>query len=298
MATTTRTGAIYGIGTYGTSVYGVSNVAIVPDPVTTTGTTDPDVIIEADANHVITSVQGVVTNGGVGEVFAGANVPVTGTVGTVSAGDVAVAHNARPTFDSVDATGSVGTTTIVAAAVVVPTGILGTAQTGTATITAAAVTVPTGTEGTVEQGTATQKTVNRVPVTGVEGTGAIDDVVIVAEATIDVTGVAGTVPAPSSAVRADSNTSVTGVEGTTEQGTNYSIFVGMTVYPVGVRGTSATSNSTVTTVRNVFDANNRNPIRVVVILPDEDRIVYVAEDTPRVVQVDAGVPRIVYVKAA
>ena len=68
MATTTRSGAIYGIGTYGTSLYGKSNVAYVPDGVQGVATSDSGVVISGDANHVVVSLVAAGATGSVGVV--------------------------------------------------------------------------------------------------------------------------------------------------------------------------------------------------------------------------------------
>jgi hypothetical protein len=71
MATTTRSGAIYSIGVYGTSRYGISNVAYVPDGVSAT----------AAIGNV--------------SIVAKATVPITGVAGTGSVGSVSVVGKAK-----------------------------------------------------------------------------------------------------------------------------------------------------------------------------------------------------------
>lgn len=50
MSTTTRSGAIYGIGRYGAVRYGVSNVAFIPDGLQATATSDGGVVVSSQAN--------------------------------------------------------------------------------------------------------------------------------------------------------------------------------------------------------------------------------------------------------
>ena len=81
MATTTRTGAIYGIGTYGTSRYGISNVAYVPDGVAATGAVG-SVVVVAKANTSVVGLASTCVVGIVGVV----GVAVTSVAGVVSTG--------------------------------------------------------------------------------------------------------------------------------------------------------------------------------------------------------------------
>lgn len=154
MATTTRTGAIYGIGIYGTDVYGVSNVSILVDGVQGTCTTDSGVIIEADANHVVI---GVTAAGAVGQV---------GTIGKA----VVV-----PT--GVEVTGAIGTTSHIGDALFVLPSVEGTGAIGTATVVAAAVTVlNVSVEGTAQVGIVNAQANADVAVTGNTATGSIGSV--------------------------------------------------------------------------------------------------------------------------
>jgi hypothetical protein len=156
MATTTRTGAIYGIGVYGVALYGVSNVSILVDGVQGTCTTDSGLVIEADANHVVI---GVTSAGAVGQV---------GTIGTA----VVV-----PT--GVEGTGNIGTTSHVGDALIIPTGVEGTGAIGTVTVLAAAVTVlNVSVEGTLQVGTVNARANADVVPTGNEVTGSIGSVTV------------------------------------------------------------------------------------------------------------------------
>lgn len=176
MTTTTRTGAIYGIGVYGTSRYGVTGVILVPDGVQAVGTTDSGINITADANHTVVSIVGYGLVGSIGpdQVIGDANVPVVGVVCTGTVNDnVTFKLDYKAVVDSVQATGNISSPTVVAKALVGLSGVSGVGVVNTATIIAKAVTLLTGVEGTTQLGTPTQKTVNRVPVTGTEAVGEV-----------------------------------------------------------------------------------------------------------------------------
>jgi len=93
------------------AVYADANVDI--SGVQATNTADGDVVIEGDALHVITFVQGVVSNGGVGDVLAGATVDsVTGVEATGQVETFASVTGGTGVFaipEAVEATGSVET---------------------------------------------------------------------------------------------------------------------------------------------------------------------------------------------
>jgi hypothetical protein len=94
MATTTRSGAIYGIGVYAVSRYGKSNVTYVPDGVEGTATLNSNVVIIGKANHVVVSL---VATGAVGSVGV-VGVAVTSVVGVSATGSVnsAVSFKIKP----------------------------------------------------------------------------------------------------------------------------------------------------------------------------------------------------------
>lgn len=278
MASSTQTGAIYGIGTYGTAQYGIANISTVVDGVQAVGTTDPDIVITADANHVITSVQGVSANGGVGQVIGNAVEEPTGVEATGTAGTVAVAHNARPTFDGVEGTGAVGTV-VTTADSVVETTAPARIDTGVdqAIVVADSNFEVTGVEGTSALGTPTQVTVNRVPVTGIEATGAIGDPVIGNNAvpalidsdTVVSTGSVGTVTITAAAVPEPTGVSGTGAVGTVV------LVAGAITELSQVTGTAQHGSVTVSETQNVFDVANRSALRVAKVPPAPPRIVYV-----------------------
>jgi hypothetical protein len=217
MTTTTRTGAIYGIGVYGTSRYGITGVVLVPDGVQAVGTTDSGINITADANHTVVSIVGLGLVGTIGpdQVIGDANVPVVGVVATGAVGDnltFSLGHTEAVT--GVQATGNTSAPTVVAKALTSVSGVSSAGAVGTATIVAKAVTLVTGLEATAELGTPTQKTVNRVPVDGLEATGEVGDLVIVAKAVTDITGVSATGICGTVDVTAKSVYIVTGVQAT------------------------------------------------------------------------------------
>lgn len=195
MTTTTRTGAIYGIGVYGTSRYGVTGVILVPDGVEAIGTTDSGINITADANHTVVSIIGYGLVGSIGpdQVSGDANVPVVGVVctGTVNS-NVTFKLDYKAVVGSVQATGNTSAPTVVAKARTSVSGVFGVGVANTATVVANAVTPVTGVEGTLQLGIITQKTVNRILVDGVETAGYVGTTVVVAKAVTDITGISAT----------------------------------------------------------------------------------------------------------
>lgn len=91
MATTIRSGAIFGIGVYGVDNYGVSNVVYIPDGVSTSASVG-SVVVSAEANVDIVGVS-VVANVGSVIVVADALTAVTGVSSGVSLGSVVVLEN-------------------------------------------------------------------------------------------------------------------------------------------------------------------------------------------------------------
>src|SRR5512137_651422 len=113
MATTTRSGAIYGIGRYGAVRYGVSNVTYVPDGLESSATSNSGVTIRGDAHHVVVSLVCPAAVGDVGVV----GVAVTSMVGVYATGYVGTPSLSLGCTTSVSGfsfTGYVGTTTVVA----------------------------------------------------------------------------------------------------------------------------------------------------------------------------------------
>ena len=313
MTTTTRTGAIYGIGVYGTSRYGVTGVILVPDGVQAVGTTDSGVNITADANHTVVSIVGYGLVGSIGpdQVIGDANVPVVGVVCTGTVNDnVTFKLDYKAVVDSVQATGNTSAPTVVAKALVGLSGVFGTGVVGTATIVAKAVTLLTGVEGTTQLGTPTQKTVNRVPVTGTEAVGEVGTLTVVAKAVTGITGVSATGICGTVNVAAYSLYIVSGVQASGSAG---DVTIRENARPTfsGVQATGFVGTSTVTVT--IFDYNAVKDlyaaIRTVyvdrrstsrdrtVLVPVSNRTVLVeaSQSTNRVVYINAQ-PRVVTVE--
>lgn len=282
MASSTYTGALYGTGIFGTAEYGVVAVSVVPDGSQASGTADTDIIISGDALHNITSVQGVVSNGGVGDVTAAASIALgaVSVEATGSVGDVEALNNARPTFDGVEGTSQLGSETVTASAVVdLPSPTIIGAGVDQAIVTAASVVVPTGSEGTTTLGNISQLTVNRVPVSGVEATGTIDTGFVAANnarPTFD--GVEGTSAIASVGdyvVVAKAVVAPTGLEATGTADDDL-VFIGLANIELpSAEGTGATGTVSIDATRNVFAVANRDYKRQTYVIEDEPRIVYV-----------------------
>lgn len=150
MTTTTRTGAIYGIGIYGVDTYGTSNVSIVPDGVQAVCTTDSGLIISGDANHVVVGIVGLGLVGSIGpdQIIGEANVPVTGVEATAELGTASQRTVNRVPVTGIEATGAVGTVVIVAKAVTNITGVSAAGICGTVNAKAFSVFVVTGVQAT------------------------------------------------------------------------------------------------------------------------------------------------------
>lgn len=117
MATTVRSGAVYGIGTYGIARYGVSSVNYTPDGVAAVASSDSGVIVIGDAQHVVvgvsmnaavssvgvvgvavTSVVGVEATAQIGDNVSfklDCEFPVTGIYATAQVGSLSVTADAN-----------------------------------------------------------------------------------------------------------------------------------------------------------------------------------------------------------
>jgi hypothetical protein len=181
MTTTTRTGAIYGIGIYGVDTYDTSNVSIVPDGVQAVCTTDSGLIITADANHVVVSVVGLGLVGVIGpdQVIGDANVPVVGVVATGAVGDnltFILGHTELLT--GVEGIGNTSAPTVVAKAVTNVTGISSEGICGTVNVTADSVFIVTGVQATGAANDVTIAENARPTFDGVQATGFIGTTVV------------------------------------------------------------------------------------------------------------------------
>jgi len=207
-----------------------------PAGVQAVGTADPDVVIEGDATHTITSVQGVSATGGVGDIVAGANID---------------------SVPSVEGTGAVTTSDVSAAASTAVTGVEGTGATTTATI--ASRYLAQAVEGTGEVTTVTLTGDANFSFTGVSATIITDQPDVITD---DVT------------VDAEANVSVTGVEATGSV-TTVSIAENAQPTFTGVSATGTAGTVTISETQNVFDVANRSAVRLARVPPAPPRIVYV-----------------------
>ena len=114
MPSSIESGAVYGIGIYGTSQYGVASVTVLPDGVSATAFLNDTLEISADALHAIASPN---------------EDPLDSFVG-----DVSVVGKAIVLLTGVDATVSLGTLNILATSFVFPTGLSATVSLGTITL--------------------------------------------------------------------------------------------------------------------------------------------------------------------
>lgn len=180
MATSTNTGAFYGIGVYGTSKYGSVGVIVVPDGVQAVCTTDSGLIITADANHVVVGIVGSGLVGSIGpdQVIGDANVPVVGVEATAELGITSLITVNRLPVTGLEATGAVGTVVIVAKAVTNVTGVSSVGICGTVNVTASSVFIVTGVQATGAANDVTIAENARPTFDGVQGTGVIGTAVI------------------------------------------------------------------------------------------------------------------------
>lgn len=144
---------------------------IVSPSVSATGTADPDVVIEGDALHTITSVQGVSATGGVGDVTADANADA---------------------LSGVEATASVGTVTAIAKAIATVTGVEGTSQVTIATISTEQIFEPESTEATGFVTTATVSADANFELPDVSATSSITSAEGKGSSVVPITSVIGT----------------------------------------------------------------------------------------------------------
>lgn len=181
-----------------------TTATVAADANTTTGsvqataTADPDVVIEGDALHTITSVQGVSATGGVGDVVAGANIDsVTG----------------------VEATGQVATATTSGSSNTTPESAEGTSQTTTAIVSADANLAVTGVEGTGEVTTVDISIPKNVDVTGVEATGIVTTTTIFGDNNVTSPSVSANATVdPDVVIEGDALHTITSVQGVSATG--------------------------------------------------------------------------------
>lgn len=195
MPSSVASGAIYGTGVYGTSLYNVVNITVLVDGVVGTSALNDTLQIEGDATHVISSLSLGALSGSVGSVSIQAEAIVipTGVSASGSINSVDIQTDAILIPTGVSATGSIGPVSIQAEAIVTLDGAVGAFVTGfigSVGIQTDAVLIPTGVSATGSLGSLTQITVNRISVTGAAGTGEVGTAGLETNNYIDVAGFA------------------------------------------------------------------------------------------------------------
>ena len=158
MPSSIESGAVYGIGIYGTSQYGVASVTVLVDGVASSFVLNDTLEIQADALHLIDTPNTDPLDSFVGSVVVSAGaiviptgVEATGSLGTVIqkssntilvtsvTSSVSVGTVALETNNYIDVTGfqlqsNVGAVSVVAKATITVTGVFGTTAVGTVTV--------------------------------------------------------------------------------------------------------------------------------------------------------------------
>lgn len=178
MASTTRSGAVYGIGVYGAVRYGETSVTHVPDGVFATCNSDSGVIIIGDAVSVVVGVSTTAAVGGVGVV----GVAVTSVVGveaTAVLGEVSQRTVNRVPVDGIEAVGAVGDIVVVADANTVVFGSTAFGFVGGVTIRAASSVTIVGVVAVANVGdNVTFKLDCKFDIAGVVGATTVDFLVV------------------------------------------------------------------------------------------------------------------------
>lgn len=258
---------------------------------------------QADLTVVLTGVQGTTGINGDGfDVRSIVSVFVEGLQANGSIDDVTVEAKAVFTLDSVSATGTIDSPTIVEG-----TGVVFTTASVTATgsvnddlnIVAKAVVIPESVEstGTIDEPTIIAKAV--VVPSSVDATGSIDDLTIVAKAVVIPEGVEAeaitddpAVDGDEIVIDADAFVDLTdkGVSATVSAD-DVIVIAPADVVPLGVVGTFTVGDETVNTVRFDYEAVKENYSRL--------RTAYIKEitdNTTRTASVNEEPNNIVYVK--
>jgi len=213
-----------------------------------TATVDPDVVIEGDALHVITSVQGVTATGGVGDVVAGADIDtLTGVEATGQVATATTSGSANTTPDSTQGTGQTSTVTISGVANFALSGVEATTSVDTVDIALPRVVALDSVSTTASVDTATVSADSNLASSSVSATATVDpDVVIEGDALHVITSVQGVSASGGIGdVVAEANLdTITGVEATGSIGT---VEVAAP-RDVAVSGVQATGNVTTVTV--------------------------------------------------
>ena len=237
----------FSVATFGES-YEQADIAVVLTGVAGTGAIDTGVDVSSRTNVDLTGTQG---DGAIGAptpqaeaVLTSASVAATGTANTVTAtGGTGVVF----TPSSVSATGATNDVTIVAKAVVVPTGVEGDIITDDPLVS--------GDEIIVDAEAV-------FSVTGIGGTGAVNTVTVISQAVVVPTGVEGDIITDSIfvdgdeiVVDADANVSLSGkgVAGTL-LGNTVTTDCQAVVLPVGVQGTFTVGDETIDAVQFDYES--------------------------------------------
>jgi hypothetical protein len=145
--------AIYGVGLYGSAIYGVVPVTVAISGVGSSATADTDINIYADANHAVVSVSAAVSQGSVGVVGVAIH-QVSGTQSSVTAGTSSVTADAITSVTGVsadiivDVTGE-GWDVLSRVIVEVTETVVGTGQAGQPSVIADATIIPPSAQSSV-----------------------------------------------------------------------------------------------------------------------------------------------------
>jgi hypothetical protein len=295
LATSTTTGAVYGVGTYGTSRYGQVGVIVVPDGVVGTLHPEPGFVVRANGLHVIVDVNDFEMVGSVGSVAVrlGVTVPVTGVVGTGQVGSTTVVAKALVSPTGVEGTTAVGSVTVKLNATVSVTGVSSSGSIGQTTVVGKASVLPTGVEGTGQVNTVVANSENRIYPTGVSATGEVGaDSVVSGASNFTVTGeeMLGITGDAEAAINIAAL--VSGVSATTSLGT-IAVFENEVEVPDSSFATGIAGTVTITTTsfnygavadqydrkRTVFVSRQTTASDRTILVPYVPRVVYVSRKT-------------------
>ncbi len=155
MPSSIESGAVYGIGIYGTSQYGVASVTVLVDGVASSFVLNDTLEIQADALHVIDTPNTDPLDSFVGNVVvsAGAIVIPTGVEATASLGTITQKTNNTVLLTTVAGTTEVGTLTLETNNYIDVSGFVATGFIGSVNVAAKATVNVTGVFGTTAVGT-------------------------------------------------------------------------------------------------------------------------------------------------
>ena len=250
----------FSVATFGES-YEQAAIAVVLTSVVGTGAIDTGVDVSSRTNVDLTGTQGDGATSALTPqaeaVLTSASVSATGTANTVTAtGGTGVVF----TPSSVSATGVIDDVTIVAKAVVVPTGVEGDILTDDPLVTGDEIVVDA--EATFA-------------VTGVAGTGATNSVTVLSQAVVLPVGVEGDIITDSILVDGDevvidaeATFTLSGVAGTASTAT-VTLDCKAVVLPVGLQGTFTVGDETINAIQFDYESIKENYSR--------DRTAYIGE---------------------